>query len=178
MGNSARNSAIVVGAVLVSLAACTHVSTARLHGDAVHVGKGMRPIAAIQANATRFNLLFIPLGGDVDLDKAINRLMIVKAKTMGADKVVILNFDATPSGIWSLRRAMWFTSSKATGIAVQMTTLPEDPGSEHGPEAPPDSHSPTEGAPNTRETPPGASGSTAPGNLGTPRSRSEDLRRE
>ena len=129
---------LVTGALLaLNLAACTHVATTRLHGEAVHVGKGMRPIAAIQANATRFNVLFIPLGGDVNLDQAINRMMIVKAKTMGADKVVILNFDATPTGFWSLRRLFWFTSSKATGIAVQMTELPLDPNENDGPETPP-----------------------------------------
>ena len=42
--------------------------------------------------------------GGVSLDRVVNRMLIVAAKTMGADKIVGLEFDVTPDGgVWSLR---------------------------------------------------------------------------
>lgn len=97
----------------------------------------MRPVAAIQANATSFYFLFIPLPGDVDLDRAVNRMLIVTAKAMGADKVVDLEFDVTPDGgVWSLRRLFGYRSAEAKGIAVQIDPTP-DPGQDQGPEPAP-----------------------------------------
>jgi hypothetical protein len=124
------------GALL--LCACTSVSTVRLQPETVHVGPGLRPIAGIQANATSAYLLFIPIPGGVDLDKVVNQMLVVAAKTMGADKVADLHFDITPqSGIWALRRLIGYRSAQAWGIAVQVTAAPEDPAASDGPEPPP-----------------------------------------
>ena len=130
----------LIAATALSLAACSHVSTVRLQEEAVEVGPGLRPMAAIQANAIRGQLLFIPLGPRVSLDRVVNELMVVAAKTMGADKVVILDFDVTPDGgVWSLRSLLGWRSARATGIAVQVTAPPPDPQADQGPEpaAPP-----------------------------------------
>ena len=131
--------AIVVVAATAAVAAsgCAHVSTVRLQPETVEVAPGLRPIAAIQANVTSFYLLFIPIPGDVDLDRAVNRMLVVAAKTMGADKVAQLQFDVTPDGgIWALRRLIGWRSAEAKGIAVQVSA-PPDPGAEAGPEPAP-----------------------------------------
>lgn len=117
------------------LMACSHVSTVRLQEEAIEVGPGLRPLAAIQANAIRGQLLFIPLGPRVSLDRVVNELMVVAAKTMGADKVVLLDFDVTPDGgVWALRSLLGWRSARATGIAVQVTAPPPDPRADEGPE--------------------------------------------
>lgn len=119
----------------LAAAACTSVSTARLQPETVHVGPGARPIAAIQANAASFYLLFVPIAGEASLDKVINRKLIVAAKTMGADKVANLSFDVTPDGgIWALRKLLGWRSARASGIAVQMTGAAPDPAADDGPE--------------------------------------------
>ena len=124
-------------ALVSLLGACSHVSTVRLQEEAIEVGPGLRPMAAIQANAIRGQLLFIPLGPRVDLDRVVNELMVVAAKTMGADKVVLLDFDVTPDGgVWSLRSLLGWRSARATGIAVQVTAPPPDPQADEGPEPP------------------------------------------
>jgi hypothetical protein len=124
-------------AVAASLAGCSTVSTVRLQPENVHVGPGMRPIAAIQANVTSFYLLFIPMPGGVDLDRAVNRMLIVTAKTMGADKIVNLEFDVTPDGgVWTLRRLLGYRSAEAKGIAVQIDA-PVDETKDQGPEPAP-----------------------------------------
>ncbi|MBK9035997.1 MAG: hypothetical protein IPL61_32905 [Myxococcales bacterium] len=119
---------------LVATAACSSVSTVRIQPENVAVGDGLRPIAAIQANATSAYLLFIPIPGGVDLDRVVNRMLIVAAKTMGADKVANLTFDVTPdAGIWVLRKALGWRSAQASGIAVQVEA-PVDPDADAGPE--------------------------------------------
>lgn len=116
---------------------CTSVTTVRLQPETVEVGPGMRPIAAIQSNVISAYLFFIPIPGGVDLDNVVNRLLVVTAKTMGADKITNLRFDITPEhGIWKLRKLVGFRSAQASGIAVQLTASPPDPGAELGPEAP------------------------------------------
>jgi hypothetical protein len=123
--------------LMVMAAGCSHVETVRLQEEAVEVGPGLRPLAAIQANAISAYFLFIPIPG-VDLDKAVNQLLVVAAKTMGADKVVLLDFDATPAGgIWAWRKLVGWRSARATGIAVQVTTPAADPRADEGPEPPP-----------------------------------------
>ena len=115
-------------------AGCSTVSTVRLQPENVDVGPGMRPIAAIQANVTSFYLLFIPMPGGVDLDRAVNRMLIVTAKTMGADKIINLEFDVTPDGgVWTLRRLLGYRSAEAKGIAVQIDA-PVDVKRDDGPE--------------------------------------------
>lgn len=106
----------------------------RLQPDAVAVGPGLRPIAGIQANAISFYALFIPIPG-VDLDKVVNRMLIVTAKTIGADKIANLQFDIDPDGgIWALRKIGFYRSAQASGIAVQVTGSAPDPHADLGPE--------------------------------------------
>lgn len=126
----------VLALALLAIAGCSHVETVRLQEEAVEVGPGLRPLAAIQANAISGYFLFIPLPG-VDLDRAVNQLLVVAAKTMGADKVVLLDFDTTPDGgIWAWRKLIGWRSARATGIAVQVTTPAADPHADEGPEPP------------------------------------------
>jgi len=94
----------------------------------------LRPIAGIQANAISFYALFIPIPG-VNLDKVVNRMLIVTAKTIGADKVANLRFSIDPDGgIWSLRKIAYYRSAQASGIAVQVTGSAPDPKADQGPE--------------------------------------------
>lgn len=123
--------------VLVCLAGCSSVSTVRLQPETVHVGEGLRPVAGIQVNAISWYALFVPIPGGVDLDRVVNQMLIVRAKTMGADKVTNLRFEITPEGgIWALRKLFFYRSAEASGIAVQVTAMPEDPAADDGPEAP------------------------------------------
>jgi hypothetical protein len=128
-------------------AACSTISTVRLQPENVEVGPGMRPIAAIQANATSFYLLFIPIPGHVDLDRVVNRMLIVAAKTMGADKIVDLEFDVTPEGgVWVLRKFLGYVSAEAKGIAVQID-VPADVKQDQGPEPAPATAAPAPATP-------------------------------
>ncbi len=136
---SRRLPALALTCVLVGSAGCAHVSAVRLPETAVDVGPGLRPMAAIQANVTSAYVLFIPIPGRVDLDRVINRMLIVTAKTMGADKVTDLRFDVTPDGgIWTLRKVLGWRSAQASGIAVRVDA-PVDADADAGPEpvAPP-----------------------------------------
>lgn len=117
------------------LGGCSNLTTVRLQPDTVEVGEGLRPIAGIQANAASAYVLFVPIPGGVDLDRVVNRMLVVAAKTMGADKVADLRFEVTPSGgIWALRKLFGWRGAKASGIAVQITSAPADPGADDGPE--------------------------------------------
>lgn len=130
-----RKTILSVGLLLsIIVTGCSHVSTVRLQPDAVAVGPGLRPIAGIQANAISLYALFIPIPG-VDLDKVINRMLIVTAKTIGADKIANLQFDIDPDGgIWALRKLAFYRSARASGIAVQVTGSAPDPQADQGPE--------------------------------------------
>lgn len=130
----------IAAAVAVIGAACSSVSTVRVQPENVAAGPGLRPIAAIQVNATSAYIAFIPIPGKVNLDRVVNRMLIVAAKTMGADKVANLEFEVTPdSGIWTLRKLIGWRSARASGIAVQVEAAPADPAADDGPEpAPPD----------------------------------------
>jgi hypothetical protein len=128
---------IALAALVISIAACSSISTVRLQPENVEVGPGLRPVAAIQANATSAYVLFVPLPGGVSLDRVVNRMLIVAAKTMGADKIVNLQFSVTPdNGIWTLRKILGWRSARAAGIAVQVETPVADPGADEGPEPP------------------------------------------
>jgi hypothetical protein len=119
---------------ICALVACSQVSTVRLQAETVEVGPGLRPIAAIQADATSFYVLFLPLPGGVDLDRVVNRMLVVAAKTMGADKVAQMSFEVTPDGgVWALHKLLGWRSARARGIAVQVTSVP-DPDADQGPE--------------------------------------------
>jgi hypothetical protein len=134
---SLARAAVVAGA-LAAAAGCRSISTVRLQPEAIDVGPGLRPVAGIQCDATSAYVLFIPLPGGVDLDKVVNQMLVVTAKTMGADKITQLRFDMTPEdGVWALRKLLGWRSATASGIAVQITGPPEDPEADLGPEPPP-----------------------------------------
>ncbi|MBP6630341.1 MAG: hypothetical protein KBG28_28310 [Kofleriaceae bacterium] len=140
---------VVLAVGLASATGCAHVSTTRVQAENVAVAPGYRPVAAIQANATSLYVLFVGIPGGIDLDRVINRMLIVTAKTMGADKVIDLDFDVTPSGgVWSLRKLLGWRSARASGLAVKVDVA--DPGAEAGPE------------------PAAAPGATAPGGAPAP----------
>lgn len=118
----------------LALGACSSVSTVRLQPENVSVGPGLEAVAAIQASATSAYVLFVPLPGGVDLDRVVNRMLIVAAKTMGADKIVDLRFHVTPDhGVWTLRRLLGWRSAEASGIAVRVAAPPDEQ-ADDGPE--------------------------------------------
>jgi hypothetical protein len=127
---------------------CSTISTVRLQSDTVEVAPGLRPLAAVQADAISFYALFIPIPG-VNLDQVVNRMLIAAAKTMGADKVAQLRFEIDPAGgVWALRKLLGYRSARASGIAVQITAPADDPQASEGPEpASMPSESPPEAAP-------------------------------
>jgi hypothetical protein len=116
-----------------ALAGCSSIETVRLQPETVDVGAGQRPIAGIQATATSFYLFFIPIPGDISLDRVVNRMLIVTAKTMGADKVTGVHFHLDcPNAC--LSKIFGTVQSDAGGIAVQLTGPPGDPLADEGPE--------------------------------------------
>ena len=118
------------------LSACSSIETVRLQPETVEVGPGLKPLAGIQANATTLNVLFVKIPGGVSLDRVVNQMVILTAKTLGADKVAYLQFDIDPEkGIWFLWRIAGWRSASAKGIAVQVTTPPPDQAADEGPEA-------------------------------------------
>lgn len=130
---------VAAAAVATAVAGgCSSLSIARVQPENVAVGPGLRPIAVLQANATTGYLLFIPLPGGVSLDRVVNRMLIVAAKTLGADKVANLTFEQTPDGgVWSIRKLLGWRSARASGIAVQVEAAPADPAADEGPEPQP-----------------------------------------
>lgn len=129
--------ALPLALALGCISACTSVTTVRLQPEAVDVGPGLRPVAAIQANATSAYFLFVPIPGGVNLDRVVNQMLVATAKTMGADKITRLDFDITPDdGIWALRKLAGWRSARASGIAVQITAPADDPQAHQGPEGP------------------------------------------
>ena len=66
--------------------------------------------------------------GGVDLDHVVNRMLLASAKALGADKVVNIRVDITPSGgIWVVRRILGWRSAEASGVAVVMDPQPSPP---------------------------------------------------
>jgi hypothetical protein len=133
---SARAVAAIAFALGVWLAGagCSSVSVVRVQSDNVYVGPNLRPIAVVQAQATSGYILFLPIPGGVDLDRVVNRMLIIAAKTLGADKVANLRVDITPDGgVWTLRKILGWRSAEASGIAVVVDD-PVDPGAAEGPE--------------------------------------------
>jgi hypothetical protein len=127
-------------ALALVLAGCSSVSTVRVQAENVAVGPGLEAVAAIQANATSAYVLFVPLPGGVDLDRVVNRMLIVAAKTMGADKIVDLRFSVTPDhGVWTLRKLLGWRSAEASGVAVRVVAPAVEPAAEadQGPEPAP-----------------------------------------
>ena len=128
----------LVFAFTLLFAACSSIETVRLQPETVDVGPGLRPVAGIQANAFTLNVLFIKVPGGAHLDRVVNQMLIVTAKSLGADKVTGLQFDVDPEkGIWWLWRVAGWRSASAKGIAVQVLAPPADQGAEQGPESTP-----------------------------------------
>ena len=110
---------LALAAVTVVALGCSTVQTVRVQPDNLYVGPGLRPIAIVHAQVTSFYFLFIPIPGNVSLDRVVNRMLLASAKAMGADKVVNIRVDITPdNGVWILRRALGWRSAEASGVAV------------------------------------------------------------
>lgn len=108
------------------IGSCASVDVVRLKPDQLHTLKGMEPVAGIQATCWGFYLFTLGLP-DADLDKAVNELLMKEAKKIGADRVVDLHFDATPShGIWWLTKLFFFRSATAWGIAIRSESNGEE----------------------------------------------------
>ena len=123
--------------LVVSLAACSSISTVRVQPETVYVAPGLRPVAVIYARASSAYLLFVPLPGHVDLDRVLNRMLLATAKTLGADKVVNIRVDITPDdGIWTLRKIIGWRTAEASGVAV-MVEAPSAPPASNNPSPPP-----------------------------------------
>ena len=111
---------IVVAAVL-TLAACSSITTVRVQPETVYAGPRLRPIAVIHAQVTSAYLLWIPIPGHVDLDYVVNRMLLATAKALGADRVVDVRVDITPdTGVWALRKLLGYRSASASGVAVMV----------------------------------------------------------
>jgi hypothetical protein len=114
--------------LVVSLAACSSISTVRVQPETVYVAPGLKPVAVIYARASSAYLLFVPLPGHVDLDRVLNRMLLATAKTLGADKVVNVRVDITPDdGIWTLRKIIGWRTAEASGVAVMVEAPPAPP---------------------------------------------------
>jgi len=113
---------------VIAATGCSTVSTVRVQPENVHVGPNMRPIAVIHAQVTSGYLFFIPLPGNVSLDRVVNRMLLPAAKAMGADKVVDIKIDITPdTGIWTLRKLIGWRTAEASGVAVVIEEPPAPP---------------------------------------------------
>ncbi len=110
------------------LAGCSSVDVVRLQPDQLHLPKGMEPIAGIQTTCIGFYLFTLGIP-EADLDKAVNELLMKEAKRIGAEKVIDLRFDATPShGLWWLTKILGFRMASAWGIAIRPEPAVDDPG--------------------------------------------------
>ena len=120
-------SAAALGFVLVLAGAgCSSVDVVRLQPDQLHLPKGMEPIAGIQTTCIGFYLFTLGLP-EADLDKAVNELLMKEAKKIGAEKVMDLRFDATPShGLWWLTKLLGFRMASAWGIAIRAEPAVDD----------------------------------------------------
>ena len=99
--------------------ACSSISTVRVGPESVFVGPHLRPIAIVHAQVTSAYFMFIAIPGHVDLDHVVNRMLMVAAKTLGADRVVDIKVDITPDdGVWTLRKLLGWRSAEASGVAV------------------------------------------------------------
>ena len=105
--------------LVLTLAACSSLSTVRVQSENVYAGPHLKPIAVVHAQVTSAYFLFIPIPGHVDLDHVVNRMLITAAKALGADKVVDIKVAIDPDdGIWTLRKIAGWRSAEASGIAV------------------------------------------------------------
>jgi hypothetical protein len=116
---------LALAAVTCVAVGCSSVQTVRVQPDNIYVGPGMKPIAIVHAQVTSFYFMFAAIPGGVDLDRVVNRMLLASAKAMGADKVVNIRVDITPSsGIWIVRRILGWRSAEASGVAVVIDAAP------------------------------------------------------
>jgi hypothetical protein len=116
---------LALAAVTLIALGCSSISTVRVQPESVYVGPNLRPIAVIHAQVTSAYILFLPIPGNVDLDRVVNRMLLATAKALGADKVVNIKVDITPDhGIWALRKLLGYRSAEASGIAVLVEPEP------------------------------------------------------
>src|SRR5260370_37882019 len=116
MSSLRRAATAIAIAIAITLASCSSVSTVRVQPESVYVGPHLRPIAVVHAQVTSAYVLFIAIPGHVDLDQVVNRMLVVAAKALGADKVVDIKVDITPNdGIWTLRKLLGWRSAEASG---------------------------------------------------------------
>lgn len=132
MSSAPRVPSAVMCAALVTAAlaasGCSSISTVRVQPDVVHVQPGLRPIAIVHAQVTSAYFMFLAIPGRVNLDYVVNRMLLHAAKQLGADKVVDIKVDITPSdGIWTLRKLIGWRSAQASGIAVVVEDAPAAP---------------------------------------------------
>ncbi|HEU0034722.1 MAG TPA: hypothetical protein VFQ53_29055 [Kofleriaceae bacterium] len=128
---------LALASLLAYASACSSVSTVRVQPEHVHVAPNLRPVAIIHAQVTRGYLMFIPFGGEVNLDRVVNRMLLATAKALGADKVVDIKVDITPDGgIWTLRKVIGWQSAEASGIAVMVEDTAPPPASSPAPVPP------------------------------------------
>ena len=113
--------------VVVALCACSSVHTVRLQPDSVEVGPGLKPIAAVHAEISSFYLLGIPIPGNLSHDRVVNRMLLVTAKTMGADKIVGLRIT-DDCATMCFSKILGFRALRASAIAVQVTDPPAPAG--------------------------------------------------
>lgn len=115
-------------AVAVLGMACSSISTVRVQPETMYVGPRMRPIAVVHAQVSSAYVLFIPIPGNVSLDRVVNRMLLAAAKSLGADRVVNIRVDITPEGgIWTFRKLLGWRSAEASGVAVVMEDEPPPP---------------------------------------------------
>ena len=137
-----------IAAVLVFAVGCSSVEIVRLQPDILHTPRGTEPLAALQATCMGF--YFFTLGlPEADLDKAVNELLIAEAKKIGADKLINLRFDVTPShGFWFITKLLWFRVATAWAVAVIADSEDEEQGDDlGGPKHPGGSARPAESTP-------------------------------
>ncbi len=116
----------VVFAIVATCAGCSSISTVRVQPESVYVGPHLRPIAVVHAQVTSAYILFIPIPGHVSLDEVVNKMLLVSAKALGADKVVNIQVDITPDdGIWTLRKLLGWRTAEASGVAVVVEVEPK-----------------------------------------------------
>ncbi len=121
--------------LLAAALGCSSIHAARVQQETVEVGPGLRPVAGIQVHASTLYVLFIPIPGAVNLDRVVNQMLIVAAKTMGADKIAQLEFHIDSKvGFWCFWGLLCQRDAWAKGIAVQVLATPEDTAADQGPE--------------------------------------------
>jgi len=111
----------LVAVMCAALLACTSIDSTVVAGNEIVTSEG-EAIAVIQASTIGWTLfLHLVTLIDNDLDKAINKMLIAEAKSMGANKIDLKGAATTPrNGLFSLSALfMAFPGSTAVGVAIK-----------------------------------------------------------